>query len=129
MPLLKHNSRPWLNSRQREIEARKCGHTDTPRLVVWGSTRVSGGVRVRPRSANTDIDILNLHTHGLVLRRKERRFITNIPRNMFLKSIKSDFGLQAYIEAKNWININKEIRKTTSQKEFLLKYLLKFLLF
>ena len=40
---------------------------------------------------------------------------------MFLKSIKSDFDLQAYIEAKNWININKEIRKTTSKKEFLLK--------
>ena len=40
---------------------------------------------------------------------------------MCLKSIKSDFGLQAYIEAKNWINIKKEIRKTTSKKEFLLK--------
>ena len=40
---------------------------------------------------------------------------------MFLKSIKSDFGLQAYVEAKNWININKGIRKTTLKKEFLLK--------
>ena len=40
---------------------------------------------------------------------------------MFLKSIKSDFGLQAYIEAKNWITINKELRKTTSKKKSLLK--------
>ena len=42
----KHNSRSWLKSRQREIEARKWRHTDTPRLVVWGSTRVSGGGRL-----------------------------------------------------------------------------------
>ena len=37
----KHNFRSWLNSRQREIEARKWGHTNTARLIVcaptWGS--------------------------------------------------------------------------------------------
>ena len=42
-----------LNSWQGEIEATKWGHTDTPRLAVWGSTRVSGGSRLRPCSANT----------------------------------------------------------------------------
>ena len=30
----KHNFRSWLNSRQREIEMRKWGHTDTARLIV-----------------------------------------------------------------------------------------------
>ena len=34
-----------------KFEARKWGHTDTRRLIVWGSTRDSGDRRKRPRSA------------------------------------------------------------------------------
>ena len=46
----KHISQSWFNSRPHEFEASKWGHTDTRRLIVWGSTRDSGDGRKHPRS-------------------------------------------------------------------------------
>ena len=49
-----NNFRSWLNSRKREIEARKWGHTGTARLIVCAPTWERGGGRQLPRSEITD---------------------------------------------------------------------------
>ena len=49
--LIKNYQCSWLNSPQRELEAKKWRHTDTSRLIEWGSTRDTGSERKRLRSA------------------------------------------------------------------------------
>ena len=55
----KHNFRSWQNRREREIEARKWGHTDTARLIVCAPTWERGGGRHLPRSGITGTQKLN----------------------------------------------------------------------
>ena len=49
----KHNSRSWLNSRHRKIEARYWGHTDMVQLIVCTPTWERGEGRQLPRSGVT----------------------------------------------------------------------------
>ena len=56
----KHDFRSWLNSRQREIEARKWGHTDTARFIVCAPTWDCGGGRQLPRSGITDVQLSSI---------------------------------------------------------------------
>ena len=58
----KHNFLSWLNRREREIEARKWGHTDTARLIVCAPTWERGGGRQLPRSGITAPTDSTVHT-------------------------------------------------------------------
>ena len=49
----KHNYRSWIKSRQREIEAREWGHTNTVSMIVCASTWERGGGRQLQRSRIT----------------------------------------------------------------------------
>ena len=84
-------------ARQHEIEARKWGHTDTPCLVMLGSTWVSGGGPLRPRSANTGLRYLSFHENTSLYRSLAfLHSICGLSRGKGLETAKVDFTWKAW---------------------------------